>query len=320
MKYIRNYRKSFHLVLSCRQAFYSSSSIVQNQNELFNNELERQTSDIGRIEKITVNVQGKIKNETFSMNKHLSTPFNVAQHISKWMMEKSALALIDNSKVWDMHRPLEDDCTLRFLSFTDEDPYHVNNAFWRTCSFLLGAVIQNAFNDSIKVTLHSFPSPQITSGSFVHDAMVSLDDWKPSSDELRCLSADLLKLSLKELPIERLTVQEQLALEIFSENKFKLQHIPDISKNSGGKVTLYRVGSHIDISKGPMVSNTSLIGRCSITSVHPIETDDGKLYRFQGIALPKGLLLNHFAYKILEDRSTKLNTKDYGSMKKQAIS
>lgn len=63
--------------------------------------------------------------------------------------------------------------------------------------------------------------------------MVSLDDWKPSNDELRCLSADVLKLSLKELPIERLTVQEQLAQEIFADNKFKLQQIPDISKNSG---------------------------------------------------------------------------------------
>lgn len=317
MKYIRNYRKSYQLVLSCRQASYSSS-IIQNQNELFDAEQTRQTNDIGRIEKITVNVQGKVKNETFSMNKHLSTPFNVAQHISKWMVEKSALALVDDSKVWDIHRPLEDDCTLRFLSFTDDDPYYVNKAFWRTCSFILGAVVQNAFNDNIKVLLHSFPSPQITSGSFVHDAMVSLEDWKPSTDELRCLSADVLKLSLKELPIERLTVKEQLAQEIFAENKFKLQQIPDISQNSGGKVTLYRVGSHIDISKGPMISNTSLIGRCFVTSVHSIETDDGKLYRFQGIALPKGLLLNHFAYKILEDRSTKLNTKDYGSIKKQA--
>lgn len=60
---------------------YSSSSVVQNQNELFEKELARQTNDIGRIEKITVNVQGKIKNEMFSMNKHLSTPFNVAQRM-----------------------------------------------------------------------------------------------------------------------------------------------------------------------------------------------------------------------------------------------
>lgn len=36
---------------------------------------------------------------------------------------------------------------------------------------------------------------------------------------------------------------------------------------SDKKVTLYRIGNHIDISKGPMIGNTDLLGRCTITSV-----------------------------------------------------
>jgi len=69
------------------------------------------------------------------------------------------------------------------------------------------------------------------------------------------------------------------------------------------------MGDHVDISKGPMVSNSGLVGRVTVSAIHRL-TDgsmDG-LYRFQGIALPKGILLNHFAYGILEKRAKKLNT------------
>jgi len=69
------------------------------------------------------------------------------------------------------------------------------------------------------------------------------------------------------------------------------------------------MGDHVDISKGPMVGNSGLIGRVTVSAIHRL-TDgpvDG-LYRFQGIALPKGILLNHFAYGILEKRAKKLNT------------
>jgi large subunit ribosomal protein L39 len=33
----------------------------------------------------------------------------------------------------------------------------VNKTFWRSCSYLLGAVVEGSFQDDISVTLHSFP-------------------------------------------------------------------------------------------------------------------------------------------------------------------
>lgn len=64
----------------------------------------------------------------------------------------------------------------------------------------------------------------------------------------------------------------------------------------------------MDISKGPMVGNSGLMGRVTVSAVHKLKDGpvDG-LYRFQGIALPKGILLNHFAYGVLEKRAKKLN-------------
>lgn len=36
---------------------------------------------------------------------------------------------------------------------------------------------------------------------------------------------------------------------------------------SDKKVILYRIGDHIDISRGPMIGNTDLLGRCTIAAV-----------------------------------------------------
>ena len=58
-----------------------------------------------------------------------------------------------------------------------------------------------------------------------------------------------------------------------------------------------------------MVGDTSFVGRrCSIMAAHRIKqpSDGSDVYRFQGVALPKNMLLNHFAFSILEKRASKL--------------
>lgn len=242
------------------------------------------------------------------MNKHLSTPFNCAQHMSEMLCNRSVLALVDGVKLWDMHRPLESDCEIQLLHFLDSDPYHSNRTFWRSCSLMLGSVLSRAFKDDIKVVLHSFPSPNVKSGSFVYDVELGVDSWAPRPSELRVLSAEMIKLAFEEAPFERLSISQELAEELFQDNKYKLEQIPSIVHQSlDGKVVVYRIKDHIDISKGPMMSNTNLLGRCTIGAAHRIQTDAGIFYRFQGVALPKGMMLNHFAYGILEERAKNLN-------------
>ncbi|XP_049789539.1 39S ribosomal protein L39, mitochondrial [Schistocerca nitens] len=279
------------------------------RSKLFSDEKKRQKSAVGRIEKIEVQYIGTPADATLVMNKGISTPFNCAEHMSEMLMQRSALALLDDSELWDMHRPLPRSCSLQLLHFQDEDPRHVNRAFWRTCSMALGAVIENAFKEDITVRLHSFPPPNIKSGSFVYDVDLSLSDWQPNQDELRSLSGQMVELAKRAYRIERLSIPADIALEMFADNPHKLQQIPDIaSSDPTGDITVYRMGEHVDISRGPLVGNTGFIGRCTVTAVHHVETDSGSLYRFQGVALPRGLMLNHYAYGILESRASKLNT------------
>lgn len=74
-------------------------------------------------------------------------------------MNTAALALV-NDQPWDMHRPLNSEGSINFLTFESQDPYVLNKAFWRSCSFLLGAMATTAFKENIQIQLHSFPTPQ----------------------------------------------------------------------------------------------------------------------------------------------------------------
>jgi len=286
----------------------SKAEARERRNHLFEKEKRRQRSELGRIEKIEVKYKSAEDEVVMVMNQNISTPYDCARHISEGVANISAIALVDNH-VWDMHRPLTGNCEMQLVTMQSPRIRAINYAFWRTCSLILGAVVDSAFKDHINVHLHSFPVPAISSGSFTYDVFIDLPDWRPTDSELRAMSALFVKFTNRKLPLERLEVPSSIALDMFQDNPFKSQQIPNIAKDSDDdKITLYRLGDHIDISKGPMVGNNGLIGRVTVSAIHRL-TDgpvDG-LYRFQGIALPTGILLNHFAYGILENRARKLN-------------
>lgn len=51
----------------------------------------------------------------------------LCKDISELLCKESVLAQLNNETLWDMHRPLEESCTLKFLHFKDPNPKHVNN-------------------------------------------------------------------------------------------------------------------------------------------------------------------------------------------------
>lgn len=157
------------------------------------------------------------------------------------------------------------------------------------------------------VIRHSWPKPDIRSGSFVYDVVLpTLPDWKPNDSELRTMTSVFWKIKDIGSLFERLDVDRKIASEIFSNNKFKSQQIEQIA-GADDKVTLYRVDDYIDISCGPMIANTSMIGRANVTAVYKLNSAIENLYRFQAIALPAQLPITHYTYKVLTKRAKYLN-------------
>lgn len=116
---------------------------------------------------------------------------------------------------------------------------------------------------------------------------------------MRVFSMEMRKLAQKNLPFERLEVRTELALEMFQDNQYKSKQIPEIAANStdGKTVCLYRIGDFVDISRGPLMSTTGLLGRCTITAIHPlseVKNISETLYRVQGVALPAGFLVRFY--------------------------
>uniref|UniRef100_A0AAQ6A4L4 threonine--tRNA ligase n=1 Tax=Amphiprion ocellaris TaxID=80972 RepID=A0AAQ6A4L4_AMPOC len=55
-----------------------------------------------------------------------TTPYQVACGISQGLADNTVIAKVNNS-VWDLDRPLEDDCSLQLLKFDDEEAQAVSN-------------------------------------------------------------------------------------------------------------------------------------------------------------------------------------------------
>jgi len=245
------------------------------------------------------------------MNKGLSTPFSCAKHIQQLLCTRSVLALV-NGLPWDMHRPLVEDCELRFLHFKDYNPSLCNQAFWRTGSFLLGYIIDRAFKEEYLVELCSFPHPDVQSGSFVYDVNLNMPNWKPTQAEMNCLSRVACKLQAEDLLFECLNVDAKLAFQMFENNRYKTLQIPLIAAQSktGSTVTIYRLADHVDITRGPLISSTQQIGRFAVTAVHDIDCPDyGKLKRIQGLAVPQQLPIHFWSYELLCNAAANLNVK-----------
>lgn len=123
---------------------------------------------------------------------------------------------------------------------------------------MLGAVLQGCFKDEAHLQLHSFPSPSVKTGSFVHDIFIKEPSWSPNRDELRTISAEMIKLAAKNLKIERLDVSFDLALEMFKDNPYKKEQLPFIkSSTSSGKFV---------VSSFPYDNNSS-IQNCLVLNV-----------------------------------------------------
>lgn len=294
----------------------SKQIAIQRNNQLFEELVEKQRTAVARVEKIEVKVKkiGPYPDMCLLMNKHLSTPLHCAQHVGQLFVERSVYAKVDD-QIWDMHRPLEQDCTLTLHHFKEEDTVQANRIFWRSCSFLLGKVIEDTFKESVPVHLHSWPKPNFKLGSFIYDVQLpSLSDWKPNETELITLTKVFVQLLSQNLPIHRLSLNVQLASKMFEDNPFKLQQLQKIADQSqNAHVNVYRVGKHLDFSVGPMIPHTGFLGRIAVTAVHQIESQSigGKLYRFQGVALPKQLPMHHYPFKLLCDRSRQLNSSPF---------
>jgi threonyl-tRNA synthetase len=69
-----------------------------------------------------------------------SSPMDIAKEIGKSVAANALISQV-NGVLWDMNRPLEDDCELKIFNFESDEG---RDTFWHSSAHILGQVFERA--------------------------------------------------------------------------------------------------------------------------------------------------------------------------------
>ncbi|KAL8557064.1 hypothetical protein ACS0TY_004512 [Phlomoides rotata] len=206
-----------------------------------------------------------------------TTPLDVAKEISKSLASNALISKV-NGVLWDMNRPLEDDCELALFTFdTDEG----RDTFWHSSAHILGESLEQTYGCKLCI------GPCTTRGEgFYYDAFYG--DLGLNEDHFKQIEAAAKKAVDEKQPFERIEVTKEQALEIFSDNQFKVEIIKDLPEDK--TITVYRCGPLVDLCRGPHIPNTSFVKAFSCLKASSAywrgNKDRESLQRVYGISYP----------------------------------
>uniref|UniRef100_A0A668A0B7 threonine--tRNA ligase n=1 Tax=Myripristis murdjan TaxID=586833 RepID=A0A668A0B7_9TELE len=213
-----------------------------------------------------------------------TTPYQVACGISQGLADNTVIAKVNNC-VWDLDRPLEDDCSLQLLKFDDEEAQAV---YWHSSAHIMGEAMELVYGGCLCY------GPPIDSG-FYYDMFLDNNEGV-SSNDFPCLENLCKKIIKEKQPFERLEIKKETLLEMFKYNKFKCRILNE--KVTTPTTTVYRCGPLIDLCRGPHVRHT---GKIKAMKIHKNSSTywEGKadmetLQRIYGISFPDPKMLKEW--------------------------
>jgi threonyl-tRNA synthetase len=163
----------------------------------------------------------------------------------------------EEGQLWDLLRPIEGDCSIRFYTFEDKEGQSV---FWHSSAHILGQVLEQEVGSQLTVGPPIELGPK---GSFFYDCYMGSEAITGS--DYKGFEAAANKVIKGKQRFERLVLTKDEALELFQDNPFKMvtirSKVPD-----GGLTSAYRNGNLIDLCLGPHVPSTDKIKAFEITS------------------------------------------------------
>ena len=202
---------------------------------------------------------------------------DVAKSISEGLARK-VLAAEVNGSVWDSSRPINNDATLRLLTW--EDP-NAKSTFWHSSAHLMAEALESLF-PGVKLGI----GPPIENG-FYYD--VDLGDRSINEEDLKKIEDKMKELAKTNSVYVRKDVPKDEAIAYFTEkgDQYKLELLEGLDD---GSITFYTQGNFTDLCRGPHIPSTAPIKAVKLTNIAGAywrgNENNKMLTRIYGITFP----------------------------------
>lgn len=207
-------------------------------------------------------------------------------------LKKETVAVKVNNSVIDLATPLEEDVTLRFISFKDPEGARV---YRHSTSHILAQAVQRLYKD-VKLGI----GPSIEDG-YYYDFDFD-DSFTP--EDLGKIEKEMEKIIKADLPFRRKELSREEALEFFKKRgeKYKVELIVDLPEDE--IISCYEQGEFIDLCAGPHVLSTGKIKTVKLLNLAGAywRGDEKRpmLQRIYGTSFPKKSALDEYLFHLEE--------------------
>jgi threonyl-tRNA synthetase len=226
----------------------------------------------------------------------------VAESISS-RLAQDALAAEVNGVVRDLMFKIDNDSTVKFLTFEDDRGKEV---YWHSTSHLMAHAIQEIYPEA-KFGV----GPAIESG-FYYDIDINS---KLSEEDLKVVEQKMTQLAQSDSPFIREELSKSAAIDFFGQkgDNYKLEILSEIDENSEG-ISIYKEGSFTDLCRGPHLPSAGKIKCFKLLNISGSywrgDENNKQLQRIYGISFPKKKMLDE--YLVLLEEAQKRDHRKLG--------
>ena len=220
-----------------------------------------------------------------------STAMDIARSISEGLA-RNVLAAKVNDEVWDSFRPINNDVSLKLLTWDDKEG---KSTFWHSSAHLMAEALEALF-PGVKLGI----GPPIENG-FYYD--VDFGDRPFNAENLAAVEAKMQVLASADSAFSRTEVSKKDAIAYFTEKNdpYKLELIDGLED---GQITFYQQGNFTDLCRGPHIPSTGKIKAIKLLNIAGAywrgDEKNKQLTRLYGITFPKAKELTEYLFLLEE--------------------
>jgi threonyl-tRNA synthetase len=230
-----------------------------------------------------------------------SSALDIARAISEGLARK-VLAADVNGEVWDATRPIQQDVSLKLLTWDDNGG---KNTFWHSSAHLMAEAIESLF-PGVKFWV----GPPVDNG-FYYD--VDMGDHSINEEDLRRLESKMAELAKQNNAYVRKEVPKDEAVNYFNKKNdpYKLDLLQGLQD---GEITFYTQGNFTDLCRGPHIPSTGFIKAIKLTNIAGAywkgDVNNKQLTRIYGVTFPNQKQLDE--YLVLLEEAKKRDHRKLG--------